>query len=122
MNAARIGRPMRVAEEGERVMLGLRVSASTKNKLDEAARRSGRSQSQEAEMRLEMSFRTEEMANELRERDAKMLRQMQEQMNEWGLKVGVITQDEVEQADEQLSLFLKEGVMYPYKKREDSAE
>ncbi len=43
---------------GERVMLGLRVTPELKRQLDEAARGSGRSQSQEAEFRLERSFQT----------------------------------------------------------------
>lgn len=41
---------------GERVPLGLRVTADLKRKLDAAAEASGRSQSQEAEFRLENSF------------------------------------------------------------------
>jgi hypothetical protein len=51
------GRPRAVApKSGERVPLGLRVTANLKRNLDRAAERSGRSQSQEAEMRLERSF------------------------------------------------------------------
>jgi hypothetical protein len=41
---------------GERIPLGLRVTRETKQKLDQAAHASGRSQSQEAELRLEQSF------------------------------------------------------------------
>ncbi len=44
---------------GERVPLGLRVTKETKAKLDQAAQSSGRSQSQEAEFRLEQTFRSE---------------------------------------------------------------
>ncbi len=36
--------------------LGLRVTAEIKRKLDDAAERSGRSQSQEAELRIDQSF------------------------------------------------------------------
>ncbi|HWA21528.1 MAG TPA: TraY domain-containing protein [Caulobacterales bacterium] len=43
----------------ERVPLGLRVTPATKKRLDEAATASGRSQSQEAEMRLEQTFNAE---------------------------------------------------------------
>jgi hypothetical protein len=50
--ASRRGRP----SVGERVPLGLRVTPEMKRRLDEAAKRSGRSQSQEAEFRLERSF------------------------------------------------------------------
>jgi hypothetical protein len=41
-------------------MLGLRVTPAMKAKLDAAAAQSGRSQSQEAEIRLERSFDADE--------------------------------------------------------------
>lgn len=44
---------------GERVPLGLRVTPEFKKRLDEAAAASGRSQSQEAEKRLESTFQAE---------------------------------------------------------------
>jgi hypothetical protein len=47
------GRPRK---HGERVPLGLRVTPDLKAKLDQAALASGRSQSQEAELRLEHTF------------------------------------------------------------------
>src|SRR5688572_2572837 len=47
--------------KGERVMLGLRVTPELKERLDDATRRSGRSQSQEAEFRLELSFEREDL-------------------------------------------------------------
>jgi TraY domain len=47
---------------GERVPLGLRVTKEAKLKLDQAALASGRSQSQEAELRLEHTFDTEKAA------------------------------------------------------------
>jgi hypothetical protein len=51
------GRPRtRGVSEGERVSLGLRVTADLKGKLDQAMAASGRSQSQEAEFRIEQSF------------------------------------------------------------------
>jgi hypothetical protein len=49
----KIGRPV---EYGERFPLGLRVTKEVKKKLTDAANASGRSQSQEAELRLEQTF------------------------------------------------------------------
>ena len=48
--------PGRPPLPGERVPLGLRVTKEIKQKLDQASHASGRSQSQEAELRLEQSF------------------------------------------------------------------
>jgi hypothetical protein len=48
----------------ERVMLGLRVTPELKQKLDAAAEANGRSQSQEAEFRLERSFDREALLSE----------------------------------------------------------
>ena len=53
---SRRGRPRREPDPGERVKLGLRVTPKTKARLDAAAEQNGRSQSQEAELRLEASF------------------------------------------------------------------
>jgi hypothetical protein len=50
---AKMGRPR---EFGERHPLGLRVTKETKKKLTDAANASGRSQSREAEFRLEQTF------------------------------------------------------------------
>lgn len=55
MSATR-GRKALIAEPGKRVSLGLKVTSETKNKLDAAARANGRTQSQEAEYRLQKSF------------------------------------------------------------------
>jgi hypothetical protein len=52
MERKRRGRP----SLGERVGLGLRVTPELKQLIDDAAKRSGRSQSQEVEFRLERSF------------------------------------------------------------------
>lgn len=61
MAKAKIGRPPKIpSEEGRRVSLGLRVTPTTKLRLDKAAAISGRSQSQEAELRLEHSFARED--------------------------------------------------------------
>jgi hypothetical protein len=52
----RPGRPTKPPTLGERVMLGLRVTPAMKLKLEAAAIESGRSISQECELRLEQSF------------------------------------------------------------------
>jgi hypothetical protein len=52
----RMGRPTKLAAPGVRVPLSLRVTAEVKSVLDDAATRSGRSQSQEAELALEASL------------------------------------------------------------------
>ena len=56
----RVGRPSKAPRKGVRNSLGLRVTAETKNRLEAATAASGRSQSQEAEFRLEQSFRKED--------------------------------------------------------------
>lgn len=60
---ARTGRPTKPAPAtgGGKVSLGLKVTREIKNKLDNAARVSGRTQSQEAEGRLERSFERQEL-------------------------------------------------------------
>ncbi|MER8431395.1 hypothetical protein [Mesorhizobium caraganae] len=55
------GRPTKAPTPGERVSLGLRVTADMKERLDRAAAENGRSQSQEAEYRLERSFSDERL-------------------------------------------------------------
>ena len=57
----RPGRPGREPAPGERVGLSLRVTPEMKRLLDAAAASSGRSLSQEAEVRLEQSFRDEDL-------------------------------------------------------------
>jgi hypothetical protein len=52
----RPGRPRVEPEDGERVPLSFRITPELKRLLDAAADASGRSQSQEAELRLEKSF------------------------------------------------------------------
>jgi hypothetical protein len=61
----RRGRPTKPATEGKRVSLGLKVTPQTKARLDEAARLHGRTQSQEAEYRLERSFLSEDLLFEV---------------------------------------------------------
>jgi hypothetical protein len=55
----RRGRRAKPANPGERVSLGLKVRPEIKSQLDADAKRNGRTQSQEAEARIEQSFRTE---------------------------------------------------------------
>ncbi len=55
--ARRAGRPTTPPKEGEKATLGIRASADLKRKLNAAANVNGRSLSQEAEFRLETSFR-----------------------------------------------------------------
>jgi len=57
--------PKREAEPGERFQLGIRVTAELKRKLDAAAEQSGRSQSQEAELRLEHTFDRQGLLSEV---------------------------------------------------------
>src|SRR5580704_325782 len=62
--AARVGRKPRLASVGQRMSLGLKVTPEIKNKLDAACKLTGRTQSQEAEVRLEQTFRTENYVNQ----------------------------------------------------------
>ena len=58
----KIGRPVKPAIEGERQMLSFRVTADTKRKLEDEANKSGRSISQETELRVQRSFDSETFA------------------------------------------------------------
>ena len=60
----RTGRPLKRAEVGKRASLGLKVTPQIKERLDRAAGESGRTQSQEAEVRLERSFNREDLLSE----------------------------------------------------------
>ena len=61
----RAGRPTTEGREGEKSTLGIRASATLKARLQEAADRNGRSLSQEAEIRLEQSFRDDDLLPQL---------------------------------------------------------
>ena len=52
----RRGRPQRTPEPGERVGIGFKVTPALKAAIEAACAKSGRSQSQEIELRLERSF------------------------------------------------------------------
>jgi hypothetical protein len=64
MQRQKRGRPTKRPSEGERVSLGLRVTPAIKELLDKAAADNGRSQSQEAELRLERSFERQAILGE----------------------------------------------------------
>jgi hypothetical protein len=61
----RLGRPLKRPAAGRRFSLGLKVTAATKTRLDNAARASGRTQSQEAEVRIERSFDRQDLLPEV---------------------------------------------------------
>src|SRR5438067_2091755 len=58
----RPGRKPQPANQGKRASLGLKVTPEIKNRLDAAAKENGRTQSQEAEVRIEQSFRDQKSA------------------------------------------------------------
>src|SRR5262245_9556776 len=55
------GRPRQEPEPGERVQLSFRITPELKRRLGETAEHNGRSQSQEAELRIERSFAREDL-------------------------------------------------------------
>jgi hypothetical protein len=59
------GTPRRRAELGERFQVGVRLSAKLKNRLDAAADLGGRSQSQEAELRIQHSFDRQDLLTDV---------------------------------------------------------
>lgn len=63
--AKRRGRPTKPPVAGERVPLSLRVTADAKQRLEASAEQNGRSLSQEAEVRLEQSFRDDDLLPQL---------------------------------------------------------
>src|SRR5262245_19190577 len=65
VEATRVGRPPMTPQAGQRVSLGLKVTPEVKTRLDLAARHTGRTQSQEAELRLERSFEREDLLSEV---------------------------------------------------------
>src|SRR5262245_13083508 len=61
MERKKPGRPAKEPSAGARKSLGLKVTAETKQKIAQAAEATGRTQSQEAEYRLERSFDREDL-------------------------------------------------------------
>jgi hypothetical protein len=70
----RLGRPLKKPQRGQRVSLGLKVTAEIKRRLDSAARASGRTQSQEAERRIELSYNYERVLGDLDQATAQLQR------------------------------------------------
>jgi hypothetical protein len=68
----RVGRPMKPPVPGKRTTLSLMVSPKVKQRIDGAARAEGRSQSQEAERRIEMSYSYERALGEHQAARAKL--------------------------------------------------
>jgi hypothetical protein len=64
MATSRRGRPNKPATPGKLSALGLRVTAEVKDLLDVAAKQSGRTQSGEAERRIEATFRSEQQLSQ----------------------------------------------------------
>jgi hypothetical protein len=56
----RLGRPPKAPTPGQRVSLGLKVTPDIKQRLDKDARKSGRTQSQQAELMIERAYQFEE--------------------------------------------------------------
>ena len=61
----RTGRPPKPPVPGERMSLGLKVTAEIKSRLDRAAHESGRTQSQEAELRIARTFERQDLLPEV---------------------------------------------------------
>jgi hypothetical protein len=68
----RIGRPMKTPRGNRRAPLGLKVTAKIKRHIDAAAKATGRTQSQEAERRIEMSYSYERVLGEHQAARAKL--------------------------------------------------
>jgi hypothetical protein len=61
----RPGRKPHIANRGTRAALGLKVTHEIKNKLDGAAKANGRTQSQEAEARIEQTFQMQDLLDQV---------------------------------------------------------
>jgi hypothetical protein len=64
MPSAQRGRPTKPPTPGRKSPLGLRVTPEIKDALDNAAQRNSRTQSQEAELRIEATFRSEQQLSQ----------------------------------------------------------
>src|SRR4051794_14645318 len=62
---ARTGRPTKAAKPGTKASLGLKVTAAIKARLEKEASTNGRTQSQEAEVRIERSFERQSLLAEV---------------------------------------------------------
>jgi hypothetical protein len=100
----RIGRPFKTPEDGERVMLGLRVSADLKRKLDDAATKSGRSQSQETEMRLQQTFDAKAQEEKIIESEKRIIQHVEAKLAEQSEEQKAILREVQEAKDRLLRL------------------
>jgi hypothetical protein len=62
--SSRGGRPKKPVPAGTRTQIGIRVGADVKRLLDAAITESGRTQSQEAELRIDLTFRAQELLDQ----------------------------------------------------------
>ncbi len=69
---ARRGRPTKDPKPGQKASLGLKVTADLKKRLEMAAKQSGRTQSQEAEVRLERTFTDDDLAARIEQKFARL--------------------------------------------------
>src|SRR5258708_5188111 len=60
--AAEVGRPSKKAKGHQKKTLGIRATVDLANRLDREAKKSGRSLSEEASLRLERSFQAQDQA------------------------------------------------------------
>jgi hypothetical protein len=103
------GRRKRRISPGERVSLGLRVTPAIKTLLDRAAEKSGRSQSQEAELRLERTFQDEELFPQIVEsaygrQSAAMILMLARVISEVGSFGGFATRRTIEASQEWMNI------------------
>lgn len=69
------GRPrLAPVQAGEKTSLSVRISPAVREEIEKASARSGRSISQEADTRLERSFRDDDVLTELRALNDKLVR------------------------------------------------
>jgi TraY domain len=117
MKAGKPGRPVKAPIEGERIMIGVRVTPEMKNKLMEAAEASGRSLSQEAEIRLQQSLDVEAQVMLMWQRDQNLIQQFNENMKQFVMKVAKVKPEELEEAErvakQQMELALAQGTLFP---------
>jgi hypothetical protein len=83
----RIGRPFAPVKDGDRVTLGVRVSADTKRKLEEEANKTGRSLSQEAELRVLQTLDNEDRDKNLIEKVEGLLQKQTQDLKDVLLEV-----------------------------------
>ena len=121
-NTTRLGRPLKPASEGDRVMIGCRVSAEIKNKLDEAARKSGRSQSQELELRLLQSFDRQTQVTVMHQRDENLVSALMEEWKHLATEVKAEIREVVREVTHEELAAQKQRLLVELSKKEDVSE